>query len=148
MVNQRPLCLRGHEGARAWLDFAELFRRPRSSADSLWLCGEFRELAIGGVPRLDGEGIDVQQRFLNFIDIAYDSRVELLLGCATGLDELCRSGSHSDFSRICSRLQQLQMHSLLPVSGLVEKAMSFGGGGQPRLLSEAVPGSTLGVVDQ
>ncbi|MGG5870788.1 cell division protein ZapE [Pseudomonas peli] len=108
LVNQHPLRLRGQEGTRAWLDFSELFRRPRSSADYLWLCGEFRELAIGGVPRLDSEGIDVQQRFLNFIDIAYDSGIQLLLGCAIGLDELCRSGSHSDFSRTQSRLQQLQ----------------------------------------
>ena len=128
LVNRHPLRLRGHEGSRAWLDFAELFRRPRSSADYLWLCGEFRELAIGGVPRLDGEGIDVQQRFLNFNDIGYDSGIQLLLGCVTGLDELCRSDSHRDFSRTHSRLQQLQMHPLLPVSGLAEQEMSCGRG--------------------
>lgn len=116
LINRHPLRLRGHEGARAWLDFSELFRRPRSSADYLWLCAEFRELAISGVPRLAGEGIDVQQRFLNFIDIAYDSGIQLLLGCATGLDELCSSGTHSDFSRAHSRLQQLQAVPLTAVS--------------------------------
>lgn len=128
LVNLHPLRLRGHEGARAWMDFAEVFRRPRSSADYLWLCAEFRELAIGGVPRLAGEGIDVQQRFLNFIDIAYDSGIQLLLGCATGLDELCPRGTHSDLSRTHSRLQQLQVLSLLPVSGLAEKGMACGRG--------------------
>jgi cell division protein ZapE len=114
-LNRHPLHLRGHEGTRAWLDFAELFRRPRSSADYLWLCGEFRQLAIGGVPRLAGEGIDVQQRFLNFIDIAYDSGIQLLLGCAASLDELCRPATHSDFSRTHSRLQQLQALPLATV---------------------------------
>lgn len=108
LVNQRALHLRGYEGSRAWLDFSELFRSPRSSADYLWLCGEFRELAIGGVPCLAGEGIDVQQRFLNFIDIAYDSGVQLLLGCAGSLDELFPRGLHDDFARTHSRLQQLQ----------------------------------------
>lgn len=115
-VNRRALRLRGHEGDRAWLDFSELFRRPRSSADYLWLCGEFRELAIGGVPRLAGEGIDVQQRFLNFIDIAHDSGIQLLLGCATSLDELCTRGTHHDFARTHSRLQQLQAVPLTAVS--------------------------------
>ncbi|HZX18468.1 MAG TPA: cell division protein ZapE [Pseudomonas sp.] len=116
LVNQHPLRLRGHEGARAWLDFTELFRRPRSSADYLWLCAEFRELAIGGVPRLAGEGVDVQQRFLNFIDIAYDRGIELLLGCAASLDELCPRGIQSDLSRTHSRLQQLQALPLSAVS--------------------------------
>ncbi len=112
LVNRHPLRLRGRDGARAWLDFTELFRRPRSSADYLWLCGEFRELAVGGVPCLAGEGSEVQQRFLNFIDIAYDSGIQLLLGCVADLDELCRSGSHGDLSRTHSRLQQLQALSL------------------------------------
>ncbi len=119
-LNRHPLRLRGHEGARAWLDFSELFRRPRSSADYLWLCGEFRELAIGGVPRLAGEGLDVQQRFLNFIDIAYDSGIQLLLGCAVNLDELCRHDMHGDFSRAHSRLQQLQALPLTAVGSFLE----------------------------
>nr|AGO01134.1 putative ATPase [Pseudomonas putida] len=107
-VNRRPLRLRARDGQIAWLDFAELCRSPRSSADYLWLCAHFAELTVCTVPRLDGEGIDVQQRFLNFIDIAYDSGVRLLLGGVDRPDVLCRAGSHTDFSRTHSRLQQLQ----------------------------------------
>lgn len=106
-LHHHPLKLRGVEGEGVWLDFGELFRKPRSSADYLWLCSQYRRLAIGGVTCLDAEGIDVQQRFLNFIDIAYDSGVQLILGCAGSLDELCQPGSHVDFSRLRSRLQQL-----------------------------------------
>jgi cell division protein ZapE len=107
-VNRRPLRLVAREGQRAWLDFAELCRGPRSSADYLWLCAHFAELTVSTVPPMDGEGIDVQQRFLNFIDIAYDSGVRLRLGGVDRPDVLCRAGSHTDFSRTHSRLQQLQ----------------------------------------
>ncbi|WP_339488240.1 cell division protein ZapE [Pseudomonas sp. EL_65y_Pfl2_R95] len=108
ILNHHPLKLRAREQAMLWLDFSELCRQPRSSADFLWLCGEYRQLAVGGVTSLDAEGIDVQQRFLNFIDIAYDSGVQLSLGCAADLDALCQPGSHVDFARTRSRMQQLQ----------------------------------------
>lgn len=106
-LNHHPLRLRACERGMLWLDFSELCRQPRSSADFLWLCGEYQQVAVGGVSCLDAEGIDVQQRFLNFIDIAYDSGVQLFLGCEAGLDDLCQPSSHVDFSRTRSRLQQL-----------------------------------------
>ncbi len=106
-VNHHPLKVLAREGTRALLDFDELCRHPHSSADFLWLCQRFRQIAIYGVPTLDNEGIDVQQRILNFVDIAYDSGVHLLLGCAAELDEVCRPGSHLDFVRTRSRLRQL-----------------------------------------
>jgi cell division protein ZapE len=106
-VNHHPLQVLAHEGNRALLDFDELCRHPHSSADFLWLCQRYRHIGIYGVPTLDNEGIDVQQRILNFVDIAYDSGVHLLLGCAAELDEVCRPGSHLDFVRTRSRLRQL-----------------------------------------
>jgi cell division protein ZapE len=106
-VNHHPLKVLAFEGTRALLDFDELCRHPHSSADFLWLCQRFRQIAIYGVPTLDNEGIDVQQRILNFVDIAYDSGVHLLLGCVAELDEVCRPGSHLDFVRTRSRLRQL-----------------------------------------
>ncbi|MEN0107368.1 MAG: AFG1/ZapE family ATPase, partial [Pseudomonas sp.] len=111
-VNHHPLRVLAHEGNRALLDFDELCRHPHSSADFLWLCQRFRRIAIYGVPRLDGEGIDVQQRILNVVDIAYDSGVQLLLGCEAELDEVCRPGSHLDFVRTRSRLRQLTTQHL------------------------------------
>jgi cell division protein ZapE len=107
-VNHHPLRLRATEGERAWLDFDELCRRPHSSADFLWLCQRFRHLAISGVPCLGEEAIDVQQRFVNLIDIAYDAATRLLLASEASLDALCRGKPHMDFSRTRSRLQQLK----------------------------------------
>ncbi len=107
-VNHHPLNLRAMDGECAWLDFDELCRRPHSSADFLWLCRRFRRLAISGVPCLGEEAIDVQQRFVNLIDIAYDAGTRLLLASEASLDDLCRGKPHMDFSRTRSRLQQLK----------------------------------------
>ncbi|CAD5109822.1 cell division protein ZapE [Zestomonas carbonaria] len=107
-VNHHPLAILAEEGERIVLDFAELCRKPHSSADFLWLCRHYRRIALSGVPCLDGEGIEVQQRFLNFVDIAYDSGVRLHLACEAALDALCRADSHVDFARTRSRLRQLR----------------------------------------
>lgn len=108
-VNHRPLCLAARNQANAWIAFDELCRQPRSSADFLWLSRTFEQVAITGVPRLDGEGIDVQQRFLNFIDIFYDGGVSLLLVAESDVNTLLSAGAHVDFARASSRLQQLRV---------------------------------------
>ncbi|MBD2840438.1 cell division protein ZapE [Pseudomonas sp. JM0905a] len=107
-VNHHPLRVRAMEDERAWLDFDELCRRPHSSADFLWLSQRFGQLAISGVPCLGEEAIDVQQRFVNLIDIAYDAGIRLLLASEASLEDLCRGKPHMDFSRTRSRLQQLE----------------------------------------
>lgn len=107
-VNHHPLRLRAMDTERAWLDFDELCRRPHSSADFLWLSRRFQSLVISGVPCLGEEAIDVQQRFVNLIDIAYDAGIQLLLASEASLDDLCRGKPHMDFSRTRSRLQQLK----------------------------------------
>lgn len=107
-VNHRPLPVRAARADRAWIAFDRLCRDPRSSADFLWLCRQFRHLAISEVPCLGEEAIDVQQRFVNLVDIAYDAGTRLLLTSEADLDALCRGKPHMDFSRTRSRLGQLR----------------------------------------
>ncbi|RMV62085.1 AFG1/ZapE family ATPase [Pseudomonas coronafaciens] len=96
----------------AWLDFEDLCRLPRSSADFLWLSRTFKRLAITAVPTLDGESIDVQQRFLNLIDILYDSGIELTLITEEGPQALLTATALLDYARTCSQLQQLRILEL------------------------------------
>ncbi|MFC3607219.1 cell division protein ZapE [Stutzerimonas tarimensis] len=110
-VHNRPLRLLAHEGERAWATFDELCRLPRASADFLWLSEGFRHLAVSGVPPLDGQGIDVQQRFLNLVDILYDGGNQLLLVSEASPETLLSEGAHTDFSRTRSRLRQLRVDS-------------------------------------
>jgi len=95
-----------------WLAFAALFEVPSATADYLWLCRHFACLAISAIPPLDQRSLDVQQRFLNFVDIAYDSGVQLLLGSAVSLDQLCVARAQADFARTRSRLAQLRQVGL------------------------------------
>lgn len=113
-VNRRPVRLLAREAERAWLHFDALCREPRSSADMLWLAEEFHTLALSGVPPLDRQAVDVQQRFLNFIDILYDHGNRLLLISEVAPDRLLSAGGHVDFSRTRSRLQQLSR--LVPIN--------------------------------
>lgn len=108
-VNRRPLPLLAREAERGWLHFDTLCREPRASADFLWLAEEFHALALSGVPPLDGQGIDVQQRFLNLVDILYDHGNRLLLVSDMPLSALLSESAHVDFSRTRSRLQQLRL---------------------------------------
>jgi len=108
-VNRRPLPLLAREAERGWLHFDTLCREPRASADFLWLAEEFHALALSGVPPLDGQGIDVQQRFLNLVDILYDHGNRLLLVSEMPLSALLSESAHVDFSRTRSRLQQLRL---------------------------------------
>lgn len=107
-VNRLRLTPLARSADTLWLRFAELFEAPSASADYLWLCRHFACLAISGIPPLDQRSLDVQQRFLNFVDIAYDSGVQLLLGSAVALDELCVARAQADFARTRSRLAQLR----------------------------------------
>ncbi|WP_349616270.1 cell division protein ZapE [Azotobacter salinestris] len=107
-VNRLSLQPLGLDARSLWLDFAALFPVPSSTRDYLWLCERFERIAISGLPCLDRHSADVRQRFLNFVDIAYDAGVELLLSSRTSLDELCRERPHEDFARTRSRLAQLR----------------------------------------
>ncbi len=92
----------------AWFRFSELFERPTSTRDYLELCNRFADLAVSGIPRLSGLSLDVQQRFLNFVDIAYDAGARLWLSAEVSLGALCQGAVQQDFSRTCSRLAQLR----------------------------------------
>ncbi len=91
------------------LDFSEMFERPRSASDYLWLIERFPRMAVGGLGRLGGYPADVSQRFLKFIDIAYDSRLRLQLFCAVPPKQLAEGGAAVDFARSLSRLRQLRL---------------------------------------
>ncbi|MGV6473419.1 cell division protein ZapE [Azotobacter vinelandii] len=111
-VNRLSLAPLGQDARSLWLDFAALFPVPSSTRDYLWLCERFERIAISGLPCLDRHSPDVRQRFLNFVDIAYDAGTELLLSSRASLDELCRERPHEDFARTRSRLAQLRPQAL------------------------------------
>lgn len=111
-INRRRIALRGLSASALWVDFAALFQQPTAVADYLWLCARFTQLAISGVQPLGRYSLDVQQRFSNFVDIAYDAGVELLLSGELSLACICAEGLSADFARTRSRLLQLRAESM------------------------------------
>ncbi len=106
-VNHHPMRVLGEHEASVWLCFDDLCRQPHSTADYLWLMARFPKIGMSGVPPLADQPTDACQRFINFVDIAYDQGVELLLGSEVDLEALCTGSPHQDFARTRSRLRQL-----------------------------------------
>lgn len=111
-VNHHPLHLRAEDGERAWLAFDELFVTPRSASDYLWLMERFPQMAVSGLDRLGDYPQSISQRFLNFVDIAYDRGLHLQLFSRVSLEQLAEGGNAVDFYRTLSRLRQLKAHPL------------------------------------
>lgn len=111
-VNHHPLRVHALEEGRAWLDFSELFERPRSASDYLWLIENFPRMAVSGLGPLGNYPPDVSMRFLNFIDIAYDRQLRLQLFATVSLEKLAEGGAATDFARTLSRLRQLKLEPL------------------------------------
>ncbi len=108
-VHHRALHLAAVEEGRARLAFDQLFRQPRASQDMLWLCRHFAELDVGVLPRLEREGTDVLQRFVNFVDIAYDAGTRLNLHAEAPPGEVVNAEAHPDLQRTLSRLAELRV---------------------------------------
>lgn len=106
-VNHHPMRMLGEHEASAWVCFDDLCRQPHSTADYLWMMARYPKIGMTGVPPLADQPTDACQRFINFVDIAYDQGVELLLGSEVDLETLCAGSPHQDFARTRSRLRQL-----------------------------------------
>jgi cell division protein ZapE len=107
-VGRRQVAIRGRSDECLWLDFAALCQQPLASSDYLQLCQRFARIVVSEVPALARCNLDEQQRWVNFIDIAYDAGTQLWLHCALDFEALCAQAGHTDFSRTRSRLAQLQ----------------------------------------
>jgi len=111
-VNHHPLRVRAQDDGRAWFEFDELFEQPHSAADYLWLIDRYPCIAVSGLGPLLGYPEDVRKRFLNFIDIAYDRRLQLQLYASVPLDQMASGDTLLDFGRTLSRLQQMKQVQL------------------------------------
>ncbi|WP_313115903.1 cell division protein ZapE [Ectopseudomonas guguanensis] len=109
-LQRRSLTLRGMDSRTLWLDFAALCQQPLASSDYLQLTERFAHFVIGELPALAHCSLDVQQRLINFVDIAYDSGRELWLQSEHDLATLCANVAHGDFVRTRSRLAQLHVN--------------------------------------
>jgi cell division protein ZapE len=110
-VNQHPLRILGRLESSVWVWFEDICGQAHSTSDYLWLTSQFSHIALSGVPPMADQPTDACQRFINFVDIAYDKSIRLVMGSDSDLDTLCMGSPHQDFARTRSRLKQLKVIS-------------------------------------
>ncbi|NLU83474.1 cell division protein ZapE [Rhodococcus sp. HNM0569] len=104
-----PVRIRGAEGRRLWVDFADLCGGTTAPVDYLALAEGFSSWVIDGIPDLRSAGREPAQRFANVVDVLCDRGVTPVLVAATTLARATAGGAIPiDAARIVSRLGQLR----------------------------------------
>ncbi len=108
-IDSRKIPVRGRGKSIAWFDFAALCEGPRGTTDYIEIAREFNTVLLGGIPLFDAMNEDAARRFVNFIDEAYDRRVNLVCTAAANPTALY-SGARLQgaFERTASRLIEMQ----------------------------------------
>ncbi len=113
-LNGRQIALRRAGDDVMWFDFAALCDGPRSQHDYLELAQECHTVFLSGVPRLDAASDDQARRFVNLVDVLYDSRVNLVLSAAVQLGDLyVGERLAAEFERTRSRLVEMRSREYL-----------------------------------
>ncbi|MFI9410266.1 cell division protein ZapE [Nocardia gamkensis] len=99
-------------GGALVIDFAELCGVPTSAADYVALAQRFPHWEIRDVPPLREVPPAWSMRFVNLVDVLYDTDCELVVVASSVLDELVRDVREvPDISRLASRLCELSQSS-------------------------------------
>jgi cell division protein ZapE len=116
-VGGRPIAFRRRAKGVIWLDFHELFEKPRSQVDYLEIASAYHTVLISGVKRMLPSQVDVVRRFTWLVDVFYDQRVKLALSAEVPAEDLVAPAPqaqgaeamvHKEFGRTASRLREMQ----------------------------------------
>lgn len=116
-VGGRPIAFRRRAKGVIWLDFHELFEKPRSQLDYLEIASGYHTVLISNVRRMSPAESDVVRRFTWLVDVFYDQRVKLVMSAEArpehlvpeaDLDDAAARMVHREFARTVSRLQEMQ----------------------------------------
>ena len=102
-----------------WLEFAELFEKPRSQMDYLEIASTYHTVLISNVRVMSPAQSDVVRRFTWLVDVFYDQRVKLVMSAEARpealiadaeLDDAAARTVQREFARTVSRLVEMQSH--------------------------------------
>lgn len=104
------------EGA-VWFQFKTLCDSPRSQNDYIEIVRRHHTIFISNLTAMNDQHNDVAKRFLNFIDVAYDSRVKLVISASNPIQEIYSGKKlEFEFARVLSRLIEMQSEEYLQQS--------------------------------
>jgi cell division protein ZapE len=116
-VGGRTIAYRRRAKGVIWLDFAELFERPRSQVDYLEIASAYHTVLISGVRVMTASQTDVVRRFTWLVDVFYDQRVKLVLSAEVQPEALVIASDQAsapermvqrEFARTASRLREMR----------------------------------------
>jgi cell division protein ZapE len=100
-----------------WLDFNELFRTARSSADYLEIARMFHTVLVSNVQVMKEEDDNPAKRFIHFIDALYDHNVKVIMNAEDSAENIYTGKRLAfAFERTISRLTEMgtERYLLLP----------------------------------
>ena len=109
IINKRRIPVKSWAAGVVWFDFDELCLSYRSARDYTQIATFFHTVIISDIPVMDSSMDDAARRFINLIDILYDSHVNLVISAAAEPEAIYASGKLSfEFQRTSSRLKEMQ----------------------------------------
>lgn len=120
IINKRHIPVKACSGGIVWFDFDVLCFSPRSASDYAEIATFFHTVMISDIPVMDSSMDDAARRFVNLIDILYDSNVNLVVSAAVDPDEIYLSGKLTfELQRTLSRLKEMQSKEYLTAEHLM-----------------------------
>ena len=108
-VKKRDFIVKNVSNNIAWFQFTEICGDDRGTEDYLEMIKIVKILIIENVPSFDNSNANLQERFINLIDVLYDNKIKLYLSSAKEINKL-GSAYHlkTKFNRTISRLLEMK----------------------------------------
>lgn len=106
-------------GGAARFSFEELCARPLGTGDYRRIAQLYHTIFIENIPIIEAAARNEAKRFINLIDMLYDSKIRVFLSAAAAPDDLYKSsrgGEGFEFARTASRLFEMQSADYLASS--------------------------------
>ncbi|MCR9139878.1 MAG: cell division protein ZapE [Alphaproteobacteria bacterium] len=116
-------------GGAARFSFEELCARPLGTGDYRRIAERYHTIFIENIPVMEASARNEAKRFINLIDMLYDSKIRVFLSAAAAPDDLYRSRRGDEgfeFARTASRLFEMQSADYLASSKAVQDSNDGG----------------------
>ena len=109
LINKRHIPVKMWADGVVWFDFNALCVSPRSALDYTQIAAFFHTVMISDIPVMDKSLDNAARRFVNLIDVFYDSHVNLVISAAAEPQDLYTGDKLKfEFRRTTSRLKEMQ----------------------------------------
>ncbi|ASK77940.1 cell division protein ZapE [Paraphotobacterium marinum] len=108
IINNRPIECTYFNESNLYISFHSLFFTNRSQIDYIEIAKKFSHIFLYDVSTLDDQCQDVVRRFISFIDIMYDEKINLFMLSNVQLQKIYQGKRlNFEFQRCLSRLNQM-----------------------------------------